>query len=57
MSNPMVSRCSAYADEYLRLEAIPGLYCHSEDPGRKTREVDNFEWSELSPADLVPATT
>ena len=45
MSNPMVGRFSALADEYLRFRPIAGLYCHSEYLGRKVREVDDFSWS------------
>jgi SAM-dependent methyltransferase len=56
LSNPMVGRFSAYADEYLRLQHIPGLFCHSEYLGRKVREVPNFNWSQVSLEEVVSGT-
>ena len=47
MSNPMVGRFSRLADKYLRFRPITGLFCHSEYLGRKLREVDDFDWSNV----------
>ena len=56
LSNPIVGRFSAFADEYLRLQRITGLYCHSEFLGRKVREVPDFNWSQVSLEDVVSGT-
>jgi len=53
MSNPMIGRFSALADEYLRYQSVNGLYCHSEYLGRKVKEVENFDWSEVKLVDVV----
>jgi Methyltransferase domain len=45
MSNPIVARFSALADEDLRYHPISGLYCHSEFLGRKFQEVSDFDWN------------
>ena len=52
-SNPIVGRFSSLADPYLRGRPVTGLYCHSEILCRKTRDVPDFDWSRLTPADLV----
>jgi SAM-dependent methyltransferase len=56
MSNPIVGRFSALADEYLRFRPITGLYCHSEFLGRKVREVHDFSWSDLDLRQVVGET-
>lgn len=55
-SNPMVGRFSSLADNNLRGTPIPGLYCHSEFLGRKIRNVDNFDWNNLSLDEVVGDT-
>jgi hypothetical protein len=56
MSNPMVGRFSALADDYLRFQPIAGLYCHSEYLGRKTADVDGFSWADLDLKQVVAGT-
>ncbi len=56
MSNPIVGRFSHLADEYLRFRRVPGLYCHSEFLGRKTRDVPNFSWGSVQLDDVVGDT-
>lgn len=56
MSNPVVGRFSKFADPYLRYAPVVGLYCHTEFPGRKTREVEAFEWRDLSLAEVTADT-
>jgi len=56
MSNPMVGRFSRFADRYLRFERIPGLYCHSEYLGKKTRDVGDFEWEHVQLQGVVGQT-
>jgi SAM-dependent methyltransferase len=56
MSNPIVGRFSSLADAYLRFKPVPGLYCHSEFLGRKTREVADFDWQSLDLDDVVGET-
>jgi SAM-dependent methyltransferase len=56
MSNPIVGRFSAFADGYLRYQPVKGLYCHSEYLGRKTREVEGFDWNKVELADVVSGT-
>jgi SAM-dependent methyltransferase len=55
-SNPIVGRFSALADEGLRFQPVKGLYCHSEFLGRKTREVEGFDWAEVAVEDVVAGT-
>jgi hypothetical protein len=55
-SNPIVGRFSAFADDYLKCRPVKGLYCHSEFLGRKIREVDRFDWSEVDLDDVVEGT-
>jgi len=57
MSNPIVGRFSALADEYLRYKPIAGLYCHVEYLGKKVREVQSFDWNQVSLPDVVSGTT
>jgi len=57
MSNPIVGRFSSLADEYLRLKPVHGLYCHVEFLGRKTKNVENFDWNNLNLAEVVGDTT
>jgi SAM-dependent methyltransferase len=57
MSNPIVGRFSAFADDYLKYQPIRGLYCHSEYLGRKVREVSSFEWKNVDLAEIVEGTT
>jgi hypothetical protein len=56
MSNPIVGRFSALADEDLRYKRISGLYCHSAYLGRKVREVPSFDWTQVNVADVVAGT-
>jgi hypothetical protein len=56
LSNPIVGRFSTYADEYLRLQPIVGLYCHSEYLGRKVREVSAFDWNQVSLEEVASGT-
>ena len=56
LSNPIVGRFSKYADPYLRLQRITGLYCHSEYLGRKVREVKDFDWGQVSLEEVVSGT-
>jgi SAM-dependent methyltransferase len=55
-SNPIVGRFSALADDYLQFMPIRGLYCHSEFLGRKTRDVDHFDWNDLRLEEVVGNT-
>jgi Methyltransferase domain len=52
-SNPIVGRFSSLADNYLRFKPVSGLYCHSEFLGRKTKDVDQFDWSNVNLAEVV----
>jgi SAM-dependent methyltransferase len=56
MSNPIVGRFSSLADDYLKNKAIGHLYCHSEYLGRKTREVSDFDWSQINLESVVGET-
>ena len=58
MSNPIVGRFSALADDDLKYRPIRGLYCHSEYLGRKVREVSSsFDWKDVDLAEIVNGTT
>jgi hypothetical protein len=35
---------------------VKGLYCHSEFLGRKTRDVDLFDWNNVNLDDVVGDT-
>jgi SAM-dependent methyltransferase len=56
MSDPIVGRFSALAHKSIRYQPIRGLYCGSEYFGRKTREVEDFEWKRLDIPSLVGGT-
>ena len=56
MSNPIVGRFSSLADSYLKNTPVGGLYCHSEYLGRKTRNVDRFDWAQIDLAGVVDQT-
>lgn len=47
MSNPMNGVFSQEADEYLRGKPVGELYCHSEILCRKSRDVSEFDWSQV----------
>jgi SAM-dependent methyltransferase len=55
-SNPMVARFSAFADDDLKFMPTTGLYCHSEFLGRKVRDVDHFDWSNVNLDEVVGDT-
>lgn len=57
MSNPIIGRFSALADQYLRYKPVGGLYCHSQYLGKKVRDVSNFKWEEVDLAEVVGQTT
>jgi SAM-dependent methyltransferase len=56
MSNPIVGRFSSLADEYLRNKPVGGLYCHSEYLGKKTRDVEDFNWRKIDLNRVVGGT-
>jgi SAM-dependent methyltransferase len=56
VSNPIVGRFSSQADEALKNLPVRGLYCHSEYLGKKTRDVKNFDWSQLDLQSVVGDT-
>jgi SAM-dependent methyltransferase len=56
MSNPIVGRFSASADEYLRYGPVHGLFCHSEYLGRKVRHVESIDWTSLDLASVIGDT-
>jgi SAM-dependent methyltransferase len=56
VSNSIVGRFSAYADASLRARPIPGLYCHSAYLGRKVRDVEDFNWSDVRLSEVVGGT-
>lgn len=56
VSNPLIGRFSAKADEYLRYEPVRGIYCHTEFLGRKVRDVPAFDWNDVDLADVVGGT-
>lgn len=57
MSNPIVGRFSTFSDEYLQHQFVPGLYCHSGYMGKKTVDVDNFNWINVNMNELVGNTS
>lgn len=57
VSNPIVGRFSSLADRYLRNKPVSGLYCHSEYLGRKTRDVNDFDWTQVNLSSVVGETT
>lgn len=56
MSNPLVARFATQASEYLRLQPVSGLYCHSAFLGRKKNAVDGFVWSAEQLDQIVSGT-
>lgn len=56
MQNPIVGRFSWYADRYLRLKPVTGLYCHSNIVARKVREVGDFDWRTVEVAQVTDDT-
>ena len=56
MSNPIVGRFSALADDYLKYVLIKGMYCHSEYLGKKIKDVQNFDWKTVDLIDVVGET-
>lgn len=56
MSNPIVGRFSSLADSYLKNKPVIGLYCHSEYLGRKTRDVNSFDWKQIDLSSVVGET-
>ena len=56
MSNPMVGYFSGGADEYLRYQPIPELYCHSEILCRKRCNAVDFDWSSVAMESIVEGT-
>lgn len=56
MQNPIVGRFSWYADRYLRLQPVTGLYCHASIVARKVRDVEDFDWR-AAPLEEVAAGT
>ena len=57
MSNPIVARFSALADDYLQYVPVNNLFCHSEFFGRKVRDVPDFAWAGLDLDAVVNHTT
>ena len=57
MSNPIVGRFSTFADDFLKHKFVKGLYCHSEYLGKKTKEVNDFDWTKVELADVTGETT
>jgi len=55
-SNPIVGRFSSLADDNLKFRPISGLYCHSGFLGRKIRNVDQFDWRDVSLEEVVGST-
>jgi len=55
-SNPMVGRYSAFADPKLRFKPITALYAHSSFLGRKTRDVEHFDWATVNLDEVVYGT-
>ncbi len=55
-SNPIVGRFSKLAHDSLRFRPVKGLYCGSEFLGRKTREVEHFNWSDINMDEVVGGT-
>jgi len=55
-SNPIIGRFSSLADDYLKFKPVAGLYCHSEFLGRKIRDVDQFDWRDVSIEEILGKT-
>jgi len=56
MSNPIVGRFSSFADDYLRHQPVPGLYCHSVYLGKKIKDIKDFNWDNVSLDNVVDGT-
>lgn len=56
LSNPMIGRFSAFADEGLRYGPITNLFCHSEFLGRKIGDIKNFDWHHVKMDEVVGNT-
>ena len=56
MSNPIVGRFSTFADDYLRLKPVTGLYCHSEYLGKKVAAIEDFDWRDVDLSDVAGDT-
>ena len=56
MSNPIVGRFSTFADDFLKHKFVKGLYCHSEYLGKKTKEVNDFDWTKVELAEVTGET-
>jgi ubiquinone/menaquinone biosynthesis C-methylase UbiE len=56
MSNPIVGRFSSFADDYLKNKPVGELYCHSGYLGRKTQDVQDFDWTQIDLASVVGQT-
>lgn len=56
MQNPIVGRFSWYADPYLRLKPVTGLYCHATLIARKVRDAPDFNWRDAD-VDVVADAT
>lgn len=56
LSDPIVGRFSRFAHKSLRYRTVVGLYCGSEYLGRKVREVQSFDWSQISIPEIVDGT-
>jgi SAM-dependent methyltransferase len=55
-SNPMVGYFSSMAEARLQGMRVRGLYCGSEFLGRKVRDVELFDWSNVDVAEVVSET-
>lgn len=56
VSNPLVGRFSSLADDYLKLQPVTGLYCHSEYLGKKVAEIESFDWNKIDIQELLDAS-
>jgi SAM-dependent methyltransferase len=56
LSDPIVGRFSRFAAKSLRFRPVSGLYSGSEYLGRKVREVESFDWNQLSIPEIVNGT-
>ena len=56
MSNPMCGYFSHKADKYLKYRPLFELYCHSAILCKKSRDVKNFSWHDVSTDSVVDGT-
>jgi SAM-dependent methyltransferase len=56
LSDPIVGRFSKFADKRLRYREAVGLYSGSEYLGKKVREVESFDWNQISVPEIVNGT-